>query len=177
VVGPLPLSGSSPDGGIFAYGPSNGPSDPFRTTLTSSRGPDSLDGPDALAAAPSRRRSRDFAELVPLEGPALGLSGLGLYQMEMAVSPSTTGAAFLPAMLPLAEVRVGRDSHRSSASRWPILYSRIRPRTSLAAVAYGSAGLLLGLVAPDYATRLAAWKDDRRWKRRALFDARGEVQA
>ena len=165
VVGPLPLSGSSPDGGIFAYGQAKGPGDPFRAIFTTAATPDTLDGPDSLASSPSRLRSRGYAVPVPWEGPGLGASIARSLDLELAGTPSATGSAFLPMLLPVAEARVGRDSHRSAASRWPILYARIKPRTSIAALVFGSAGLFFGLVAPDCVVRLGTWKEDRRWKR------------
>jgi hypothetical protein len=162
----LPLIGSSPDGGIFAYtpGPAKASIDPFRPTLTVAPAADTLEIPDPPARRWPMGVGVPFLFDLPDELPSKARP----FPLEMAGTPSATGVAFLPPLVQFAEVRVVRGSNRDAASRWPILYSKMKPKTSLAAIIFGSAGLFLGLVAPDCVTRLAAWKEDRRWKRRAL---------
>jgi hypothetical protein len=166
IVGPLPLSGSVPDGGIFAYHPGQGSdNDPLRSTPSIASRSDTLEAPEDSP----RRRPRGIELPNSLEFPGEWPSIALPFGFETAGSLSSTGAAFLPPLGQPVVAGVARQPEQGGASRWIILYSKMKPRTSLAALLFGSTSLFFGLVAPDCVARLARWQDDRRWKRQFTF--------
>jgi hypothetical protein len=161
------LTGSSPDGGIFAYpyNQSKVANDPFRPTSRFAALPEPFD-------IPARRRSSGFGLADPLDLPEGARSMARLFDLELAAGqPLATGVAFLPPLISFVPARAARPSNQVGASRWPIAYAKVKPTTSLAALILGSAGLFLGLVAPDCVTQLAALQEDRRWKRQFRWAA------
>ena len=174
-VGPLPLSGSTPDGGIFAYpyGTSRGVSDPFEATFTMAPAPEA-DGIEKASHEVSPRRSPS----IPFDDEATP-SIARPFDLDMSTAPAASGAASLPPFASLAEPGPPGASARAVASRSyqarPYQYGSARPRLSLEGVLIGSAWLFLGLVAPSCVARLTSWQDDRRWERRSPLGARKKM--
>ena len=173
VVGPLPLNGSSPDGGIFAFpnGPSRGSNDPFQETFTTTPAPpeDGTMEPSHDRPAP---RSARFAWPIPTGPRAVRSSFASPFVQELEAAAPSTGIAYLPPIEGLAGNRPARASSQVKPSKShevrTSLADETRPRASLGATLLGSASLLLGLFAPGGIDRLTSWQDDRRWVRRAL---------
>ena len=167
ILGPLPLSGSTPDGGIFAYpyGQARGQTNPIRETLTIEQSPETGDAPGSSETRLLVGERGSAVDDLESSRPSIARD----FESEMQGSPLSTGAVILPSMAAIAEIRIPRASSGEVASRAPAPHDRSRPRTSVVALMLGSAGLFFGLIAPDCVTRLTAWQDDRRWRRKVSW--------
>ena len=181
LVGPLPLSGSTPDGGIFAFpnGSSRGSSDPFEATFTMAPVPEADDAP-IVPPSGTPRPSVDRSPPI-LGGDGKGrLSVAGPSEFGGVMPPLATGLAFLPPLDGLAEPVPAESRGRPMASSSPVPRpypdDATRPRLSLEGVLIGSAWLFLGLVTPTCVARLADWQRDRPWARRSHFGAGKEAR-
>ena len=171
IIGPLPMGGATPDGGIFAY-----PNFPSRAATN-------LDLPTAPVDRPPATRSPEppgwagafprkpvvCLPTVPSRPSPGGPPGLGL-DPEISGGPASTGSAFLPPPPVLAELRMARGPEvRSEAdlgSGRTGREGRAVAGYSLAIVAIVSAGSFLRLARPDCVSKLSTWRRDRRATRR-----------
>jgi hypothetical protein len=176
IVGPLPLSAPTPDGGIFAY-PNSSPrvSDPAiepTTTLETSPVNSAEIEPRFLFEAVRRAFGGGLPVMrVP---PSLKVPVSRPSDLELSSEPSEAGDLALPLISELA--RLGESSQPTRQTRWLTAPERsggssrtVRVGPSIAAALIVTAGLFFGLVAPDCAARLADLSLEERSIERRLW--------
>jgi hypothetical protein len=173
-VGPLPLSATTPDGGIFAF-PNAGSRETeldIEPTTTLEPMPIPVAGDAFLRYVIQTIRPRLGREWPTLSDPRiLKAPVVGPSDLDRSSEPIDAGAVILaPLSAMVNPSRSEKDSRQTgsatSANRPGDLSRTIRVGPSIAATLIGTASLFFSLVAPDCDTRLTALREEESRRKR-----------